>query len=55
MSTMKNIMAKATVEEDFEQEFGIYDLLGSYEVLKSLSRIKLNFNGTANLKITDEG
>ena len=26
MSTMKNIMAKADVEENFESEFGVYDL-----------------------------
>ena len=26
MSTMKNIMAKADVEEEFESEFGVYDL-----------------------------
>ena len=26
MSTMKNIMAQADVEEEFESEFGVYDL-----------------------------
>ena len=26
MSTMKNIMAKADVVEEFESEFGVYDL-----------------------------
>ena len=26
MSTMKNIVAKAEIKEDIEQEFGVYDL-----------------------------
>ncbi len=54
MSTMKNIMAKATVEEDFEQEFGIYDLPEFLRSFEKFIKPKLNFNGTANLKITDE-
>lgn len=54
MSTMKTIMAKATVEDTFEKEFGIYDLP---EFLRSFDKFKkpvINFNGSANLKITDE-
>ena len=54
MSTMKTIMAKATVEDNFEKEFGIYDLP---EFLRSFDKFKkpvINFNGSANLKITDE-
>ena len=54
ISTMKNIMAKATVEEDFEQEFGIYDLPEFLRSFEKFIKPKLNFNGTANLKITDE-
>ncbi len=54
MSTMKNIMAKATVEEDFEQEFGIYDLPEFLRSFEKFIKPKLNFNGSANLKITDE-
>jgi len=54
MSTMKTIMAKATVEDNFEKQFGIYDLP---EFLRSFDKFKkpvINFNGSANLKITDE-
>ena len=54
MSTMKNIMAKAKIEEEFEQEFGIYDLPEFLRSFEKFVKPKLNFNGSANLKITDE-
>ena len=54
MSTMKNIMAKADVEENFESEFGIYDLPEFLRALDSFQQPVLNFNGSANLKIKDE-
>ena len=54
MSTMKNIMAKADVEENFESEFGIYDLPEFLRALDSFQQPMLNFNGSANLKIKDE-
>ena len=54
MSTMKNIMAKAKIEEEFEQEFGIYDLPEFLRSFEKFLKPKLNFNGSANLKITDE-
>ena len=54
MSTMKNIMAKADVEENFESEFGVYDLPEFLRALDSFQQPVLNFNGSANLKIKDE-
>ena len=54
MSTMKNIMAQADVEEDFESEFGVYDLPEFLRAIDSFQQPVLKFNGTANLKIQDE-
>jgi len=54
MSTMKNIMAKADVEEEFETEFGIYDLPEFLRAVDSFQQPVLKFNGSANLKIQDE-
>jgi hypothetical protein len=54
MSTMKNIMAKADVEEQFETEFGVYDLSEFLRALDSFQQPVLKFNGSANLKIQDE-
>jgi len=54
MSTMKNIMARAEVEEEFEQEFGVYDLPEFLRALDSFQQPVIKFNGAANLKIQDE-
>ena len=54
MSTMKNIMAMAEVEEDFETEFGVYDLPEFLRAIDSFKQPVLKFNGSANLKIEDE-
>ena len=54
VSTMKNIMAKADVEEQFETEFGVYDLPEFLRAIDSFQTPVLKFNGTANLKIQDE-
>ena len=54
MSTMKNIMAKADVEQQFETEFGVYDLPEFLRALDSFQQPVLKFNGSANLKIQDE-
>ena len=54
MSTMKNIMAKADVEEEFETEFGVYDLPEFLRAIDSFKQPVLKFNGSANLKIEDE-
>jgi len=54
VSTMKNIMAKAEVEENFETEFGVYDLPEFLRAIDSFKQPVLKFNGSANLKIQDE-
>ncbi|MAJ43666.1 MAG: hypothetical protein CMF96_02840 [Candidatus Marinimicrobia bacterium] len=54
MSTMKNIMAQADVNEEFNQEFGIYDLPEFLRAIDSFQKPVLSFNGSANLKIKDE-
>jgi hypothetical protein len=54
VSTMKNIMAKAEVEDDFETEFGVYDLPEFLRAIDSFKQPVLKFNGSANLKIEDE-
>ena len=54
VSTMKNIMAEANVEDEFESEFGVYDLPEFLRALDSFTQPVLKFNGTTNLKITDE-
>lgn len=54
VSTMKNIMAKAEVEDDFETEFGVYDLPEFLRAIDSFKQPVLKFNGSANLKIQDE-
>ena len=54
VSTMKNIMAKADIEEQFETEFGVYDLPEFLRAIDSFQTPVLKFNGTANLKIQDE-
>ena len=51
VSTMKNIMAKAEVEENFETEFGVYDLPEFLRAIDSFKQPVLKFNGSANLKI----
>jgi len=54
VSTMKNIMAEANVEDEFESEFGVYDLPEFLRALDSFTQPVLKFNGTTNLKIQDE-
>ena len=54
VSTMKNIMAKADVEEEFETEFGVYDLPEVLRALDSFKQPVLKFTGNTNLKIQDE-
>ena len=55
VSTMKNIMAEVPdVEDEFETEFGVYDLPEFLRALDSFTKPVLNFNGSSNLKIQDE-
>ena len=44
MSAMKNIIAKATVEEKFAKEFAIYDLNEFLSALSLFSKPNLDFN-----------
>ena len=44
LSAMKNIVAKATVEEKFEKEFAIYDLNEFLSALSLFSNPNLDFN-----------
>ena len=41
ISTMKNILAKATINENFDREFGIYDLNEFLSVVSSLDKPEL--------------
>ena len=54
VSTMKNIMAEADVEDEFETEFGVYDLPEFLRALDSFKQPVLKFTGNTNLKIQDE-
>ena len=44
ISTMKNILAKATINESFDSEFGIYDLNEFLSVVSSLDKPELTLN-----------
>ena len=48
VSTMKNIMAEANVTDEFETEFGVYDLPEFLRALDSFTQPVLNFNGSSN-------
>ena len=47
-------MAKADVEEEFETEFGVYDLPEFLRALDSFKQPVLRITGNSNLKIQDE-
>ena len=51
VSTMKNIMAEADVEDEFETEFGVYDLPEFLRALDSFTKPVLNFNGSSSVSI----
>ena len=44
ISTMKNILAKATINENFDREFGVYDLNEFLSVVSSLDKPELTLN-----------
>ena len=54
MSAMKNIIAKATVEEKFAKEFAIYDLNEFLSALSLFSNPNLDFNDDS-VVITEDG
>ena len=54
ISTMKNILAKATINESFDSEFGIYDLNEFLSVVSSLDKPELTLQ-EKHLTISTEG
>tara|TARA_Y100000385_G_scaffold88512_1_gene91071 strand:+ start:534 stop:1211 length:678 start_codon:yes stop_codon:yes gene_type:complete len=54
ISTMKNILAKATINENFDREFGIYDLNEFLSVVSSLDKPELTLN-EKHMTISTEG
>ena len=54
ISTMKNILAKATITESFDSEFGIYDLNEFLSVVSSLDKPELTLH-EKHLTISAEG
>jgi len=54
ISTMKNILAKATINESFDSEFGIYDLNEFLSVVSSLDKPELTLQ-EKHMTISAEG
>ena len=54
ISTMKNILAKATINDNFDREFGIYDLNEFLSVVSSLDKPELTLQ-EKHLTISAEG
>jgi len=54
ISTMRNIFAKATITESFDNEFGIYDLNEFLSVVSSLDKPELTLDDK-NMLISPEG
>ena len=54
ISTMKNILAKATINENFDREFGVYDLNEFLSVVSSLDKPELTLN-EKHMTISTEG
>jgi hypothetical protein len=51
---MKNILAKATINENFDREFGVYDLNEFLSVVSSLDKPELTLN-EKHMTISTEG
>jgi hypothetical protein len=54
ISTMKNILAEAEINEEFGSEFAIYDLPEFLRSIELFDSPKLNFNGGTNVAISEE-
>lgn len=54
ISTLKNVLAQATVEENFDKEFGIYKLPEFLRSVELFEKPELNFNGGQYVTINDE-
>ena len=46
ISTLKNILAEADIDQKFEQEFAIYDLPEFLRAVELFSKSDIKFNGT---------
>ena len=53
ISVMKNVLAKATIEETFDKEFAIYDLPEFLRAYDLFDKSDLKFNGGQNMIIKD--
>jgi len=53
ISTLKNILAEADIDNKFEQEFAIYDLPEFLRAVELFSKSDIKFNGTNKLVISD--
>ena len=53
ISTLKNILAEADVDNKFEQEFAIYDLPEFLRAIELFTKSDIKFNGSSNLVISD--
>jgi len=53
ISTLKNILAEADIDNKFEQEFAIYDLPEFLRAIELFTKSDIKFNGTRNLVISD--
>ena len=54
ISTLKNVLAQATIDERFEQEFSIYKLPEFLRSVELFEKPELNFNGGQYVTIKDE-
>ena len=54
ISTLKNVLAQATIEENFDQEFGIYKLPEFLRSVELFEKPELKFNGGQYVTIKDE-
>lgn len=54
ISTLKNVLAQAKIEENFEKEFGLYKLPEFLRSIENLEKPELNFNGGNFVLVTDE-
>ena len=53
ISVMKNILAEANVDEDFPQDFGVYDLSQFLNSLGLFQEPELNFTGQSFVNIKE--
>ncbi len=53
ISTLKNILAEADIDNKFEQEFAIYDLPEFLRAIELFTKSDIKFNGSKNLVISD--